>query len=102
MSLKLGHSDVPGIVLGHRQGREHQAGDGALEDVAMNTHLLEHLVRARLDEARAQAAHWALIRSLRPVRQPLRVVAGLALIRAGRWLARTAPKRATVQGRVTA
>ena len=68
----------------------------------MNTHLLEHLVRARLDEARANAAHWALIRSLRPVRQPLRVLAGLALIRAGRWLARTAPKRSTVQGRVTA
>ena len=68
----------------------------------MNTHLLEHLVRARLDEARAKAAHRALIRSLRPVRQPLRVVAGLALIKAGRWLARTAPKRATVQGRVTA
>ena len=68
----------------------------------MNTHLLEHLVRARLDEARAKAAHRALIRSLRPVRQPLRVVAGLALIKAGRWLARTAPKRTTVQGRVTA
>ena len=102
MSLKLGHSDVPGIVLGHRQGREHQTGDGALEDVAMNTHLLEHLVRARLDEARAKAAHSALIRSLRPVRQPLRVLAGLALIRAGRWLARTAPTRSTVPGRVTA
>ena len=68
----------------------------------MNTYLLEHLVRARLDEARAKAAHSALIRSLRPVRQPLRVLAGLALIRAGRWLARTAPKRSTVPGRVTA
>ena len=54
----------------------------------MNTHLLEHLARARLDEARAKAAHSALICSLRPVRQPLRVLAGLALIRAGRWLAR--------------
>ena len=68
----------------------------------MNTHLLEHLVRARLDEARAKAAHSALIRSLRPVRQPVRVVAGLALIRAGRWLARTAPKRSAVPGRLTA
>jgi hypothetical protein len=68
----------------------------------MNTHLLEHLVRARVDEARAKAAHAALVRSLRPVRQPLRVVAGLALIRAGRWLARSAPKRSTVQGRVAA
>ena len=84
------------------RGREQQTGDGALEDAAMNTHLLEHLARARLDEARSKAAHWALIRSLRPVRQPLRVVAGLALIRAGRWLARTAPKRSAVQGRVTA
>jgi len=68
----------------------------------MNTYLLEHLVRARLDEAQAKAAHSALIRSLRPVRQPLRVLAGLALIKAGRWLAHTAPKRATVRGRVTA
>ena len=68
----------------------------------MNTHLLEYLVRVRLDEVRAKAAHGALICSLRPVRQPLRVAAGLALIRAGRWLARTAPKRSTVQGRVTA
>ena len=68
----------------------------------MNTHLLEHLVRVRLDEARAKAVHLALIRSLRPVRQPLRVLAGLALIRAGRWLARTSPRRSTVPGRVTA
>ena len=68
----------------------------------MNTYLLEHLARARLDEARAKAVHLVLIRSLRPVRQPLRVVAGLALIKAGRWLARTAPRRSTVQGRVTA
>jgi len=71
----------------------------------MNTHLLEHLAIARLDEARAKAAHAAhaaLIRSLRPVRHPLRVLAGLALIRAGRWLAHTSPKRSTVPGRVTA
>ena len=68
----------------------------------MNTHLLEHLARARLDEARAKAAHSVLICGLHPVRQPLRVFAGLALIRAGRWLARTSPKRSTVPGRVTA
>ena len=68
----------------------------------MNTHLLEHLARTRLDEARAEAVHLALIRSLRTVRQPLRVLAGLALIRAGRWLAHTSPKRSTVPGRVTA
>ena len=68
----------------------------------MNTYLLEHLASARLDEARAKAARSALIRSLRPERQPLRVLAGLALIRAGGWLARTAPKRSTAPGRVTA
>jgi len=68
----------------------------------MNTHLLEHLVREQLDEARAVAARYALIRSLRPVRQPVRVRAGLALIRAGRWLAHTAPKRTAEPGRVTA
>lgn len=68
----------------------------------MSTYLEECLVRARLDEARAQAAQWALIRSLRPVRQPVRVSLGLALIRAGRWLARRAPKRTAEPGRVTA
>ena len=68
----------------------------------MNMHLREHLVRVRLDEARAEAVHLALIRSLRPVRQPLRVLAGLALIRAGRWLAHRAPKRTAEPGRVTA
>jgi hypothetical protein len=59
----------------------------------MNTHLLEHLVRAHQDEARAKAAHEALLRSLRPVRQPIRVSMGLLLIRTGRWLAHSAPKR---------
>ncbi len=68
----------------------------------MNTYLLEHLVRVRLDEARAMVAHGALLRSLKPVRQPMRVRTGLALIRAGRWLAATAPKRTTSAGRVTA
>ena len=68
----------------------------------MNTYLLERLVRVRQDEARAHAAHAAQIRSLRPVRQPLRVWAGLTLIKAGRWLAHTAPKRQSQPGRVTA
>lgn len=68
----------------------------------MDTHLLGHLARVQLDEARAEAARAALVRSLRPARQPLRVRAGLALIRAGRWLAHGAPKRASEPGRVTA
>jgi hypothetical protein len=68
----------------------------------MDTHQLECLARERLDEARAQAATWAMVRSLRPTRQPLRVWMGLTLIRWGRWLAQRAPKRATEPGRVTA
>ena len=68
----------------------------------MDTHQLEYLARERLDEARAQAATWALIRSLRPVRQPLRIWMGLSLIRLGRWLAQRAPRRAARPGRVTA
>lgn len=59
----------------------------------MNTHLLEHLVRVHQDEARAKAAHEAIVRSLRPARQPLRVWTGLLLIRTGRWLAHSAAKR---------
>ena len=68
----------------------------------MDTHELGCLARERLDEARAEAATWALVRSLRPARQPLRVRAGLMLIRLGRWLAQRAPKRADEPGRVTA
>ena len=67
----------------------------------MDMYLQELLVRDRLDEARALAAEWALVQSLRPVRQPVRVRLGLALIRMGRWLAQRAPKR-TEPGRVTA
>jgi len=68
----------------------------------MNMHLLDCLVRERLDEARAMAATSALIRSLRPVRRPVRVWAGLTLIKVGRWLAQKAPKRTAERGRVTA
>jgi hypothetical protein len=60
----------------------------------MNAHLHEMLVKERLDEARATAARLALLRALRPARQPLRVVVGLALIRVGRWLAGRAPRSA--------
>src|SRR5262245_47582155 len=68
----------------------------------MNTYLQECLVRERLDEARALAAEWAAVRSLRPVRRPMRVLVGLALIRAGRWLAHRTPKRTASPGRMPA
>ena len=68
----------------------------------MNTHLVEELARVRLDEARAEAVRRAVVRSLRPARQPMRVRAGLALIKAGRWLAHGAPRRAVQPRRVTA
>lgn len=68
----------------------------------MNTYLQECSVRERMDEARAMAAQWALLRSLRPVRRPVRVRAGLTLIKMGRWLAQKAPKRTAEPGRVTA
>jgi hypothetical protein len=63
--------------------------------MAMDTHLHLQLAKERLDEARATAAHWALIRSLRPARRPVRVAVGLALIKIGHWLAGRAPRRAT-------
>ena len=72
----------------------------------MITHLDEQLVRERLDEARALAARSALIRSLRPARRPVRVAAGAALIKIGRWLAgqrpKAAPKRSDEAGRAAA
>jgi hypothetical protein len=73
---------------------------------AMIMHPDEQLVRERLDEARAYAARQALIRSLRPVRRPVRVIVGAALIKIGRWVAGQAPKafpkRSGEPGRVTA
>ena len=73
---------------------------------AMIMHLDDQLVRERLDEARAFAARQALIRSLRPVRRPVRVIVGVALIKIGRWVAGQAPKaipkRSGEPGRVTA
>jgi hypothetical protein len=72
----------------------------------MITYLDEHLVRERLEEARAMAAQARLIRELRPVRRPVRVTVGIALIKVGRWLAGQAPKGAAKRnsqpGRVTA
>ena len=68
----------------------------------MNLYLDELLVRARLDEARALAASQALLRSLRPVRRPVRMVLGLALIRVGHWVAGREPRRAGAPRRATA
>jgi hypothetical protein len=68
----------------------------------MNVYVDEQLVRERLDEARALAARYAMIQSLRPVRRPVRVAVGLALIRMGHWVAGRAPRRTGAPGRVTA
>ena len=55
----------------------------------MNPQMEEQVARQRLDEARAEAARWALLRELRPARHPLRVAVGFALIKVGQ------PRRAT-------
>ena len=72
----------------------------------MITYLEEQLVRERLEEARAIAAQAALIRSLRPVRRPVRMAIGAALVKIGHWVAgqapTPAPKRRGQPGRVTA
>lgn len=68
----------------------------------MSTYVDEQLVRARLEEARAMAARHALVLSLRPVRRPMRVALGLALIRAGHWIAGRTPRRAGQPRRATA
>lgn len=68
----------------------------------MNTHLHEQLVKERLDEARGTAARLALLRKLGPVRRPVRVTVGFALIKIGRWMAGRAPKPAAGPRRATA
>jgi hypothetical protein len=68
----------------------------------MNMYLDEQLVRDRLEDARAMTAQQALVRSLRPARRPVRVALGLALIRAGHWMAGRGPKRAGQTRRATA
>jgi hypothetical protein len=70
--------------------------------MAMNTHLHAQLVKERLDEARAQAAQRALLRALAPPRRPVRVAIGLALIRAGQWVAGQAAKPSAGPRRATA
>jgi hypothetical protein len=60
----------------------------------MNPQMEEQVARQRLDEARAEAARWALLRQLRPARHPVRVALGFALIKVGHWVAGRAPRRA--------
>ena len=68
----------------------------------MNTYLHEQLVRERLDEARATAAHLALLRKLRPAGGSVRVAVVFALIMAGHWVAGRAPRLAAGPRRATA
>ena len=68
----------------------------------MSTYLHEQLARERLDEARAMAAHLALLRKLRPARRPMRVAVGFALIKAGHWVAGRASRLAARPRRATA
>ena len=68
----------------------------------MNTYLEAELARGRLDEARAWAAREALAQSLRPAPQPVRVWLGLALVKAGQWLAGSAGETGAQPGRITA
>jgi hypothetical protein len=68
----------------------------------MNPQMEEQVARERLDEARVQAARWALLRDLRPARRPLRVAVGFALIKIGHWVAGRAPRRAGQPRRATA
>ena len=68
----------------------------------MNQQMEEQVARQRLEEARAEAARWALIRQLRPARKPMRVVVGFALIKIGHWVAGRAPRRAGQPRRATA
>ena len=59
-------------------------------------------VKDRLDEARALAARERLLAALRPQKAPLRVLMGMALIRAGRWMAGPAARRGAQPRRATA
>jgi len=68
----------------------------------MNPQMEEQVARQRLDEARAEAARWALLRQLRPARRPPRVALGFALIKVGHWVAGRAPRRAGQPRRATA
>lgn len=57
-----------------------------------NIYVEELTARARLDEARADAAERRLVASARPEQASLRQAIGLALIKVGRRLASEAPR----------
>jgi len=59
----------------------------------MNMHLDWLLATQKIEDAQAFAARQRLIASLQPTRSPLRATLGLALIKAGRWVAGEAPRR---------
>ena len=59
----------------------------------MNTYLDDLVAAQRIEEARAFAARQRLIAAVQPTRSPLRAMIGLALIKAGRWVAGESPRR---------
>jgi len=72
------------------QGRPTEAGKGGK---GMNTYLDDLVAAQRIEEARAFAARQRLIAAVQPTRSPLRAMIGLALIKAGRWVAGESPRR---------
>ena len=68
----------------------------------MNIHVEEYLAHEKLAEARARAATHLLVHDATAGSPGLRVALGLALIRAGRWLAGPAPRTARPTSRLAA
>jgi len=73
---------------------------GREEDEMVNYYLAEQIAKDRLDEAREMARQARLVGNSAP--EPVRVVLGLALIRAGRYLAGHAAKGSAHPRRVPA
>ena len=65
----------------------------AKEATDMHSYVDGLVATQRIEEAREFAARQRLIASLQPTRSPVRAVIGLALIRAGRWVAGESPRR---------
>jgi hypothetical protein len=68
----------------------------------MHEYFSELVAQERLDRLRRFAAQQALLRASEPPSRPWRVTVGLALIKAGRWVLRGVPGRATAAVRRTA
>jgi hypothetical protein len=68
----------------------------------MHEYFSELVAQERLDRLRRFAAQQALLRASEPPRRAWRAIVGLALIRAGRWVLRGMPGRATAAVRRTA